>query len=116
MSDRTEKFAFLKWLIRFIFGASENSKPVNEATLARAKAIAASETSTNASFETFWLDGIRGEEPWAKAGKQMKYYADTDADGTFLVFNALPQQSPQYERTQADYDGFWTVRLDVIEN
>jgi len=81
-----------------------------------AKAIQASESVTNTSFESWWLHGIRGQEPWAKAGQQVRYYKDADADGTSLTFNAIPQQSPQSERTQADYDGFWTIRLDVIEN
>lgn len=84
--------------------------------VALSKVVAASESTTNESYETFWLDTIRGEEPWANAGRQVRYYADTDVDGTYITFNVLNVARPDIARASPDWDGFWTVRLEVAVN
>ena len=84
--------------------------------VAIAKTVAASEATTAASYETFWLDAIRGEEPWANAGRQLRWYQDADDDATYKTVNALNVRSPDIARLQPEYDGLWTVRLAVVEN
>lgn len=81
-----------------------------------ARTVAASESVTNESYESFWLDAIRGEEPWATAGRQLRYYKDCTDDATYKTYNVINATSPDISRHTEDYDGFWTVGLQVVEN
>jgi hypothetical protein len=100
--------------------ATHGSKMVtNEYTheaVAVARTIAASESTSNESYEQFWLDAIRGEKAWAKAGRQLRFYKDADVDGTYKTHNVLNVRKPDIARRQADFDGFWRVRIEVVEN
>jgi hypothetical protein len=81
-----------------------------------AKTVAASEGTTGESYETWWLDTVRGEEPWATAGRQVRFYKDTDVDATYLTFNVTGVSRPEISRRESSYDGYWRVRLEVAEN
>ena len=81
------------------------------------KAVTTSETTTAASYQSFWADCIRGEEPWcAVPSAQLRYYKDADTDGTFITFNVTDSGQPNVVRHSANFDGYWTIRLDVTEN
>lgn len=93
-----------------------NSLTLNEYvwTVPVNKAIAASESTTNESWETFWLDAVRPTQPWAQGGRSILYYADADTDGTSIAYCVLGGMSPNMTRSTADYDGWWDVRLEVV--
>lgn len=84
--------------------------------VSRARTIAASETVANESYEQFWLDAIRGEAAWANAGRKLRWYADADTDATYKTYNATDVVEPMVERHSPDYDGLWSVRLEVAED
>ena len=100
--------------------ASHGSKMVTNEYVYEAvsvsKTVAASESTTAESFETWWLDTVRGEEPWASAGRQVRFYKDVDDDATFLTFNVTSVARPGISRRESNYDGYWRVRLEVVEN
>jgi len=76
--------------------------------------VEAEETTTNASFERFWIDTVRGEAGWAQAGRLRWYPEETD-DATFISYAVTDAISPQYERVDPTYDGLWSVSLVVSE-
>jgi hypothetical protein len=84
--------------------------------VSKARAIQASEATTNESYESFWFDAVTGEEPWANAGRQLRWYKDADTDATYQTYNAVRVAEPMLERTAADYDGLWQVTIEVVEN
>lgn len=78
------------------------------------RVVQSKETTTNESYETWWLDGVRGEATWAKGGRNVRYYADADTDGTYLEYHITEQSEPLTDRRDASYDGLWTVRIPVV--
>lgn len=78
------------------------------------RVIAAEETTTNESFEQFWLDTVRGEAAWAQSGR-LRWYPDETVDGTSFTYAVTDAVSPQYERVDPTYDGLWAVSLAVSE-
>lgn len=62
------------------------SWPHNSRATTRARGEATASTS-NESFETFWIDNILAEQPWAQGpGGPIRLVWDADVDGTFLTF------------------------------
>lgn len=102
------------------YTASHGDKhTINEYTYSMvsvSKVVQAQESTVDESYETFWLDAIRGEEPWANAGRQLKFYKDTDSDGTSIVYNVTSARSPDIQRASQDWDGFWAVHIEVALN
>ncbi len=80
------------------------------------KVVQTSESTIDESYETFWLDAIRGEEPWANAGRELRFYKDTDADNISITYNVTAARSPDIQRASQDWDGFWTVHIEVAHN
>lgn len=97
-------------------GASHTMNEYVYAACTQAKTITAAESTTGESYETFWKDAVRGEEPWAVAGRQLRFYKDTTDDATFLTYNVTDIAEPNYNRVRPDWDGLWSVRLDVVQN
>ena len=80
------------------------------------KMIEAAETTTNASYEKFWKDCIRGEQSWSAGGREVRFYKDVDDDATFKTYNWLTVDRPGYTRMRDDWDGLWNVVFEVVEN
>jgi hypothetical protein len=79
------------------------------------RCIQAEEATVNESFETFFDDGIAGDAAWCSApGKALRWYPDRDDPETFKQYNALELARPGYERTDANFAGFWRVTLPVV--
>jgi hypothetical protein len=78
------------------------------------KVIEAEETSTNESYERWWLDTVRGEGSWAQSGR-LRWYPNASSDATYASYCVTEAVSPQCERVDANYDGLWSVSLSVSE-
>lgn len=98
-------------------GAKHVRNEISYEAVAQRKAITAAETTTGASYQSFWLDAIYGEEPWAAIpGGQLRWYKDVSDNATFKTFNVLQVTSPDMTRMDASWDGLWRVRLEVVEH
>lgn len=53
-----------------------------------AKVLTVQETTVNASFETFLIDGIYGEASWGTSAGPIRFYEDADVNGTHLTYYA----------------------------
>lgn len=80
------------------------------------RAIAADETSVNASYETFYLHAIRGEKEWATPGRELRWYADASDNATYQTYNVINAMRPELTRMDPAFDGLWSVRLEVAES
>lgn len=78
------------------------------------RVIAAEEDTVNESWEQFFLDCIRGEAAWAVSGKSLRWYKDADTDATYQTYHAVSANEPLVARVNEDYDGLWSVELEVL--
>lgn len=101
------------------YGAMMGAKhTLNEYTyqaVKKSRAIAASESSVNESFESFWLDSVAAEALyWPATPGRVRWYRDADDNDTYKTFNVTNVNSPQMQRMSPGYDGLWTVRIPVV--
>lgn len=82
---------------------------------AQAKVLAVAETTTNASFETFLIDGIYGEAAWGTSAGPIRYYADADTDATHLSYyvHGLEEWDPR-ELIEHWAGGCYPVNLPML--
>ena len=79
-----------------------------------AKVIQAQESTEGESYESWWLDGVRGEASWATSGRSARFYASADVDGTYLTYHIINQTEPEVDRVNQNWDGQWSVILRVV--
>ena len=96
-------------------GSKHRRNEIAFAGIPIARAIKANESVANTSFESFYLDCIRGEKEWANPGRAIRWYADASDDATYIAYNVINAESPELQRMDPNYDGLWNVRLDVAE-
>lgn len=84
------------------------------AAVVATKVIQAQETTAGESYESFWLDGIRGEATWATSGRSLRFYASADTDATYLTHHVINQTEPEIDRVDPAWDGLWSVVLRTV--
>jgi len=81
----------------------------------RAKVRTAYESTTNESFQTFWIDGVLGEQAWATVGGPILWYPDADVDGTSFNYAVInPGKTFRPERVVQNWTGLYPVVLDRL--
>jgi hypothetical protein len=97
-----------------------NKKQVNEIRwdgVTHAKCRLSAETTTNASFETFWVDSIIAEAAWAVApGGVLRFYWNADADGAYTDYKAAGTVLSTFNPTQMTegWLGLWNILFDRL--
>jgi len=97
-----------------IHGPKMTRQQLQWVTVQNTRVIQAEETTTNASYESFWLHAIRGEKSWAQSGA-IRWYPDLTDDATYKTYNVTEAISPGMERLDPNWEGLWTVNLDLVE-
>ena len=81
----------------------------------RAKVRTAYESTTNESFQTFWIDGILAEKAWATPGGPIRWYPDADTDGTSFNYAVVnPGKTFRPERVVQNWTGLYPVLLERL--
>lgn len=98
-----------------VMGRKMRVKQITWPMEARAKVLAVAETTTNASFETFLIDGIYGEAAWGTSAGPIRFYADETDDATYLSYyvHGLEEWDPR-ELVEHWAGGYYPVTLPML--
>ena len=96
-------------------GASRTENQIWYDVNTRARTVAAEESVTNESYETFWLDAVRGDEPWSNAGEKLQVWPDRNTEATSHIYNMRNTASPDYERAEENHDNYYRVTLELVK-
>ncbi len=105
-------------LVYAVYGQRKRSLWVQWDALSHAKFRIAGETTTNASWETYWRKSVVAEGAFAggKVGGPMRLHWDADSAATYvtvkLVGDAL--RRPFGDQVTQNWLGLWTLRLDRL--
>lgn len=78
------------------------------------KTRTSAESTTNESFETFWIDGILGEQSYMAVGGPLRIYWDADDDATYKVVVPVGLEMFDPEQVQEGFIGIYTISLDRL--
>lgn len=98
-----------------LYGQRRKVYPV-EWLCTRNKVHIQAETTTNESFEQFWLDSFLGEANYASVGNTMRLYWDADTDGTYVTVRPAGELLSGFNPAQEldRFVGLYRIVLDRL--
>jgi hypothetical protein len=72
------------------------------------------ESTTNESFQTWYLDSVYADEPWATSGGPVRWYPDKDTDATYVTYKVPIASELLQQRLQQNWSGYYSVEIPTL--
>jgi len=97
-----------------IAGPRRTANQIRWPAVVQGKVLVAYETTTNASFERFWLDSAQGAGSWCIPGR-IRWYPDADTDGTYTTYTWVGGvESNKHAPLQENWAGYYIVDMSRL--
>lgn len=117
LTDARETVSPAGHVVGFV-GNTQRRNRIEYNGVAEAHCRIASESTTNESFERFWLDAIVGQGPGSVVCGPIYWYTDADSSSTgafsYSVVGDALRQFPGQLMVDG-YTGFYSIGFDVVE-
>lgn len=80
-------------------------------SIKRARTWVANESTTNESYERFFLDCIWGTMSGGTPGGPVRFYPDADTDGTYSTYRLVDLKEFRPEQYSENWTGTWNISL-----
>jgi hypothetical protein len=95
--------------------ASKTVLPVHWSHVDRVKVRTAAETTTNASFQTFWSDCHLGNLAYCDPGAPVRLIWDADTPGTYGTYKIVDKPNADEVTVVDGWTGLYRVALNLVK-
>lgn len=95
-----------------LVGPKRTANAITWPAISQARHQVAYESSTNESYEKWWLDQVQGEGNWASHAGRIRWYPDADTDATYTTYTMVGGvEHNKHAPLRQNWGGFYRVEI-----